>query len=388
MRDGFSRGWRGHGSPGDPDLDATLPIAPLFDALLSPDAAEALLDGRAPRVPPPPELRPLEDMVAALRAPAYGAFPRGEERVLAAFRALSGRPGAGPRAAGANGAGPGDGSLDDTRIDGPWPDAPWLDGQWGQGRPGRPPRRRERPPGRPPARRRLALATASAAAFVLVMGIIAYTGVLPGPFQRAAHVAIGAPSVQRTTPPAHPAPRATGGGGGLAGSSATAPVAPTQAPRAHASAGPTPSATATPRTAAQMCQAYLADPLHDASDFRKLAAIAGGPLKVWAYCLPFFRDGKGKPFPFPFGGPGGIPGPSAPVPGAGPGPGGGNGQAGGPGPGDDAAPGAARGGSSPGLAAPARGMSPAPGGNPGSPGSGDGSGDGGASGNGPGQAGQ
>ena len=282
MRDNFPTGPWATGSPGDPEPDAVLPAG----------MAEFMLDGRAGAVTT--ELRPLAEALAALRAaPSLSEF-RGEDAVLAAFRSMHG-------------------------LSGPAPTRPLEAIPGTAGHRLRPRARRRarhaapsaprRSPARPSAGRRLGLATATAAAFVLIMGVVAYSGYLPGPVQSAAHVVIGAPPAPHHTT-VRPTVSATGGAG-LSGSGAPAVEHPTATPTPSRAA----TATAPAQGPRQRCQAYFKNPWRpgsrswDKTDFTKLAKAAGGPQWVLRYCFTYL---KGQPwwgspgFRFPNGFDGGV----------------------------------------------------------------------------------
>jgi hypothetical protein len=125
---------------------------PLLDMLLE----------RRPTPPgAPPEMHDLERMLAAVAGPAEPGELAGEAAALAAFAQLSAPAGISPAAR--------------ARL-GPLP---------GRRRPHRRLHRR-------PARGGLPLAAALAVAAASL--VAAYSGVLPGPIQRAAHLAVGAPA--------------------------------------------------------------------------------------------------------------------------------------------------------------------------------------------------
>jgi hypothetical protein len=260
-----------------------------------------MLDGRAVAVPT--DLRPVGEALAALRAAPSATEFHGEEAALAAFRSIRGLAASGSARAPWT-AGP----ASTVPLEIP----PGMADRRSRGARHAAPRRARfarRPPARPSAGGRLGLATAAAAALVLIMGIFAYSGHLPEPIQSAAHVVIGAPSAQQhaTT---RPTALATGGGR-LSGSSAT-PVAirPTATTTTAAPSGSTSAAPTSPKQdAKQWCQAYFKDPWRqgskswDMSDFTKLAKAAGGARWVLKYCLPYLT---GQPwsrhgFRFPTG---------------------------------------------------------------------------------------
>ena len=269
MRDSFWPGNRGSGSPGDPYLDALLPEV----------ASEALLDeylvgphdrGLPPARPLPAELRPLGETLTALSgAPSLSEF-RGEAAAMAAFRA------------GFQG-----GEAYTLPLEVPHDLAGRRPHQARHRAPGGARPGSRRPAGRPPARRRIGLTAVAAAALAAVIGTFAYSGHLPGPFQNAAHVAIGAPSA-KTSPSARPGGSARGGAG-VAGQQVTP--------------APTPAPTAAPDGPRQWCQRYFADPWRpgstswDKSDFEKLAKAAKGPQLVLRYCAKYLDQGDGHGTP-------------------------------------------------------------------------------------------
>jgi hypothetical protein len=252
--------------------------------LLPEVASEALLDeylvgprdqGLPPARPLPSELRPLGETLTALSgAPSLSEF-RGEAAAMAAFRA------------GFQG-----GEAYTLPLEVPHDLAGRRPHQARHRAPAGTRPGSRRPAGRPPARRRIGLTAVAAAALAAVIGTFAYSGHLPGPFQNAAHVAIGAPSA-RTSPSAHPDGSA-GGGTGLTGPSAT--QAPTPTPTPAPTSG---TAQEGPR---QWCEAYFANPWKpgstswDKADFEKLAKVARGPQWVLWYCFKLNQeDGHGSP---------------------------------------------------------------------------------------------
>lgn len=267
MRDSLWPGNRGSGSPGDPYLDALLPEA-ASEALLDEYLAGPRDQGLSPARPLPSELRPLGETLTALSGgPSLSEF-RGEAAAMAAFRA---------------------GFQGGEAYTLPLEVPPDLAGRrphqarhraQGRARPGS-----RRPAGRPPARRRIGLTAVAAAALAMVIGTVAYSGHLPGPFQNAAHVAIGAPSA-KTSPSARPSEPARGDGG-VAGTSAT--PAPT----------PSPTSGTAPDGPRQWCQRYFENPWKpgsaswDKRDFEKLAKAANGAQWVLLYCFRYLDRGDG-----------------------------------------------------------------------------------------------
>lgn len=205
--------------------------SPISDASLS-----ALLAGA--ELPPgsPPELRPVAEALAALTAAPDGDELSGEAEALAAFRKRLGAP-----------------------------------------RPAHRARRRHA------SRSRFLSARAAAAVTVAALGLgglatAAYAGALPAPFQAFAHTTFGAPVAPATT--AAPAALATRG------------VTPLT-DRTPSPVGP----SASGRTAAfGLCNAWKhGHGKKKGVAFRNLAAAAGGPGKVAAYCAAVPHPGTSKP---------------------------------------------------------------------------------------------
>jgi hypothetical protein len=272
MGAGFPFGHRDLGPQGDPDLDAWLPEA----------VAEAILDGRpidgrVLRGPLAGEIRPLVEAVGALRGESAAAELRGHARAMAAFREVSGPDETA-------------GLAHTRRLEVQRPRADRRTSRARHRAPGK-----TRPAGRPPAKR-LALTTVGALALVVILGLVAYSGYLPRPFQRDARVATGGSAATRSpsVPPSH----AVTGPGGLAGSGETPAASPTP------STAPTPTRTpsAAGQAAAKLCQDYFTDPVRDMGDFQKLSKAAGGPMNVLKYCLQYLEDGQMR-WPPGIGGP-------------------------------------------------------------------------------------
>jgi hypothetical protein len=221
----------------------------------------------------PAELRPLGETLAALRAAPSATEFHGEEAAMAVFRSLHGT------------------SLRNTAAYGRRADpshtlqlevpAGMAAGRRRRARhaaPARPRGGARRPPARP-SRGRFGLTSAAAAALIVVIGIFAYSGQLPGPFQSAAHI-IGAPARHHAS--GHPSPSAA-------------------APRLNGHATPEPKATAGQASTGaagpqEWCQAYFKNPWRptsrsgswDAKDFQKLAKAApGGPRLVLKFCIKY-----------------------------------------------------------------------------------------------------
>jgi hypothetical protein len=116
------------------------------------------------------------------------------------------------------------------------------------------------------------LATA-AALTAGALAAAAYTGVLPAPVQSFAHHAFGAPAPHQAATPAPP-----------------------QTPAGPAPASPAPASPG----ARGLCNAYAqakahGSAKHKAAVFRKLAATAGGPGQVTAYCAGMAHPAKTPP---------------------------------------------------------------------------------------------
>ena len=196
-------------------------------------AVEALLDGRLAPEDTAAELRPAAQTIAALTAAPAPSELAGEQAARTAYRAGFGQP------------------------------APSL-----------PPRRRHR------RHRRawlLRARLAAVAAAVLTLGGVAaaaYAGVLPAPMQTAAHDLLAAPAARPGLQPArpgHPAPSTIPAGRGSVG-----------------------------RGAHGLCTTYTELKAHgsirrEAAAFRNLAAAAGGPTRVTAYCAGDARPRKAPP---------------------------------------------------------------------------------------------
>jgi hypothetical protein len=145
-----------------------------------------------------------------------------------------------------------------------------------------------------------ALLTAKAAAAVAVaaatalggVAAAAYTGTLPAPAQQFAHGMIGAPSPQPSHRPATPqpshrpgTPQVTPARTDAVGPDATGPAAfGLCTAYAHAKAHGTASQKKAHGTASQKAVA-----------FRNLAAAAGGPAKIAAYCAAVPHPGRPQP---------------------------------------------------------------------------------------------
>ena len=291
MRNGFPPGSWGTGSSGDPDLDALLPEA----------AVESLLDGAARGVPE--ELVPLTDTLAALRAAPSTVDLGAEERALAAFRALSAAGVLGGPTAGAlpGPAGPNDPDLLTHTLELEVPPGHAVGRRRGGARHRARPADETRPAtrgsarggrSRPSAGKRLALAIASTAAAFVIVGAFAYAGRLPGPFQRVAHVAIGAPAADRqATASSLPSSHAPS----LNGSATLSPQSSTSGPSSATTGG-----------VGGACLRYFQNPQRpgvkswDKNDWAQLAVAVDPPGDigaVWQYCQRYLFDSSGQPMP-------------------------------------------------------------------------------------------
>lgn len=287
----------------------SLPPPPWGPQPLDDRDLDALLAGNIADLPV--ALRPVADALAALHAPPARAELRGEAAIRAEFRALAGfralRPGdpagLGPRTA--NGAA-------QTLVRPPL----------AEGRPRR--RHRRRKPAGHPATGRFGVVLAAAAA-VVILAAFAYSGSLPGPVQRLAHITLAAPAARHVdgrhagTPDTKPGPAAT--------HSSTAASSP-DSPAASASAGASPRESASP-SAASLCEAVLVYPEHavggegwwDTQAGKELIKAAGGLSNVRAYCG---RAWRGHPHKLPqipsslggYGAPGAGAGSATPTPAA------------------------------------------------------------------------
>ena len=147
---------------------------------------------------------------------------------------------------------------------------------------------------RRPARRRPRLLTslltakaaaavaAAAAAALSGVAAAAYTGTLPAPAQQFAHGVIGAPSPQPSHRPGTPQP-------------SHGPGTPQATPARTDVGGP----DATGPAAIGLCTAYAHAKAHGTASqqavaFRNLAAAAGGPAKIAAYCTAVPHPGSSQ----------------------------------------------------------------------------------------------
>lgn len=231
---------------------------------------DALLTGDATDLPE--ALHPVADVIAALRsAPSPGEL-RGEEAVRAEFRmrAAFGHAPAGEPAAGTA---------------------------------ARPAGVRGRRSGKTPGRRVLTRLALIPAAAVIVVAV-AYSGNLPGPIQRLAHITIAAPSAR---------PGSGGTSHGRHASSGGHPSLGGNRGSGHASvsgsavAAPSSRVTAPPAAAASLCNEWSADYQRDpggvswrnSSVFQRLSTAAGGAGQVYGYCSQVWQQQPGHHIPRP-----------------------------------------------------------------------------------------
>ncbi|HEX8008952.1 MAG TPA: hypothetical protein VF482_21285 [Trebonia sp.] len=232
---------------------------------------DALLSGEVTDIPM--ALRPLADTLTALKGQPTPAELRGEATIMAEFRAQAKFGPAHP------------GGRAKTL------ELPTL-------QPGSRPRRAARHRVRRPANRRFGafLATAAAAAIV---GAVAFTGNLPGPIQRLAHLSTAthhtASSTVRPTPP------------NLRGR-------PTSSVRAdpHKSVRPSPSpspSVSASSNASTLCRNFFSylerrgvgRQWWNSPAYRQLSAEAGGSDHILAFCWPYLKGmfPNGEPTQFP-----------------------------------------------------------------------------------------
>jgi hypothetical protein len=267
---------------------------------------DALLGGNATDVPV--ALHPVADALDALLAAPSPAELRGEAAIRAQFLARRQRagqeelPGREPRGQDVAPSAP---SAVPAQATGT-PSIPFLlptDPRARQGVPGDRPRPRRgrhsrRGPARPGASRpaarakrhrrgRIATAVTAGAALAVLLAAT-YTGTLPGPVQRLAHMTIAAPAGSTYTG------RTPGPGVDATSASAAPPTGLTGAgaPSVTTSA-PTASPSVTPDQVA-LCNAFLPVAEHpvrgqaswQSTAYARLAAAAGGQRQVYPYCAP------------------------------------------------------------------------------------------------------
>jgi len=134
----------------------------------------------------------------------------------------------------------------------------------------------------------------AAAAVIVLVAAIAYTGHLPGPVQRIAHDAIAAPSVKQHTPgDASP--------GVQARSATPEPSASDHPVIGNAPASASPGAP----NRAVLCDAFWRAMEHPRANLKpwqtslydRLSDAAGGPRRVFAYCFPVWNQKDARQYP-------------------------------------------------------------------------------------------
>jgi hypothetical protein len=255
---------------------------------------DALLAGNIADVPV--TLRPVADVLAALQAAPSPAELRGEATIRAEFRALAESRALGlnePATARASRATPPTVANETT----PTRELPALPGPE---RAGRRRRRRGAKPGRLAGSRLGALL--AAAAIVVIAVAVTYSGNLPGPVQRLAHITLAGPSV-------------THSGGAVASpgmDARSSSVASDRSQSAEPDSGSpapqvSPSASAAPDKKA-LCGALLTDLEHpvpgqakwwQTPEFKQLSIMAGGPGRVSGYCGKVWAEQDPHDYPQP-----------------------------------------------------------------------------------------
>jgi hypothetical protein len=236
---------------------------------------DALLAGDSAYVPV--ALRQVADALTALRAAPSPAELRSEAAIMAEFRALG--------AFGAVGAGEPARTAMPMVADGAAPTIV-LPAGTESGR-----RRRRHRRTRWHARPSRIGPLVSVAAVLVIAAAVAYSGNLPGPAQRLAHITLAAPPPRQVGAVISP---------GVEDKSASA--VPTPNRRATAAApsigGASQSATSSPSARAgkaSICDAFIKsfdhqatgqEPWWKSADYAELSAAAGGPKRIPAYCAP------------------------------------------------------------------------------------------------------
>ena len=263
----------GYGVPDD-DMPDSLPPPPWGSPPFDERDLDALLAGNSAYVPV--ALRQVADALTALRATPVPAELRGEATAMAEFRALAafgaigpGEPARGDMPMVGGGAGPT--IVLATRAESH-----------------RRPRRHRRTQWH--ARSSRIGLLASAAAAVIIAAAVAYSGNLPGPAQRLAHITLAAPSPKRVN--------AVAGSPGVEDKSAAAVPTPSRQPAtiAPSTGGPAKPAASSPSASvskASLCDSFIKvfdnpvpgqEPWWKSSAYAKLSAAAGGPERIPAYC--------------------------------------------------------------------------------------------------------
>jgi hypothetical protein len=235
---------------------------------------DALLAGDGAYVPV--ALRQVADALTALRAAPSPAELHGEAAAMAEFRALG--------AFGAAGAGEHARTAMPMVADGAAP-AIVLPARTESGR-----RRRHRRTQWHARPSRIGL-LASVAAVLVIAAAIAYSGNLPGPAQRLAHMTLAAP------PPRHVGAVTSPGVEDKSASAVPTPNlrATAAAPSTSGVSQPATSSPSARASEAGICDAFIKsfdqhatgrDPWWKSSVYAELSAAAGGPKRIPAYCAP------------------------------------------------------------------------------------------------------
>jgi len=242
----------------DDDMPDNLPPSGWGPASSDERDLDAVLAGQMADIPI--ALRPVADVLAALRASPAPAELRGEANVLAEFRAH------------------GPGGV--ARPMGPAPTRPLSALPEGPSPRRRPARRRGRRKTARPVVSHWAGALTGIAAAVAIVIVVAFTGNLPANLERLAHLGPTAkPSA--ATASTHPSPPNTD-----TSSEAVQPTTPPPATQSTGSAG---------SQASTICRAYYGDYMHpqslvtEKSLWQRLTTMVGSPspLQVYRYCFKY-----------------------------------------------------------------------------------------------------
>lgn len=150
-----------------------------------------------------------------------------------------------------------------------------------------------RPPGRRPGGWFAGMV--AAAAVIVLVAAVAYTGHLPGPVQRIAHDTIAAPSARQHA--------LSGASPGVQARSAQ----PESPATHHSTAGGAPAVPASPGVPnrATLCDEFWAAMAHpqagrkpwQTSLYEKLSDAAGGPRRIFGYCFPVWNRKYARQYP-------------------------------------------------------------------------------------------
>jgi len=260
----------------DDDMPDNLPPSGWGPAPSEERDLDAVLAGQMADIPI--GLRPVADVLAALRASPAPAELWGEANVMAEFRAHGPGGVAGPM-------GPAPTRPLSALPDGPSP------------RRRRPTRRRGRRKTTRPLVNHWAGALTGIAAAAAIVIVVAFTGNLPANLERLAHLGPTAKPSAATASPQH-----TQGQKTETSSSAVQPTTSPPATHSTAPAGP---------EASTICREYYSDYMHpqslvtEKSLWQQLTTMAGSqsPRKVYEYCFPYlgglFPQWTPKLIPYP-----------------------------------------------------------------------------------------